>query len=200
MNTSTNPWFSAEVNFAPVMRTESPLEFVSLSSAGYPESVLNKEWLIGGYLENRQGMYSSEIYNNTRFIHLGIDIWAREGTPVYTVAAGVIFGVRDNDNPLDYGPTVIMHHRIEGKSLYILYGHLSRASIQCLEKGQYFPKGAHLADLGGIHENGGWVPHLHLQVSFTEPSDIDMPGVCAPEDVERLKEVYPDPVKVLQIR
>lgn len=179
--------------FGPVMQPETALRPVDLSTGGYPSKVLDQHWLVGGYLENRKGMYTSELFDNTRYIHLGIDIWAAAGTPVYAVRDGRILGVKDNANELDYGPTLITEHEVNGVSLWCLYGHLSRGSTANYTEGQPIKRGDKLALLGSTAENGGWLPHLHFQVSLEKPRDIDMPGVCAPSDIDQARLTYPDP-------
>jgi len=179
--------------FGPVMQPVQPLRAVDISDGGYPGKLIDQQWLVGGYLENRQGMYTSEIFNNQRYIHLGIDIWASAGTPVYAIRDGIIFGVKDNRNELDYGPTVITRHEVSGVIIWCLYGHLSRGSTAELKAGKEIKRGDKLALLGSTAENGGWLPHLHFQVSLEEPTDIDMPGVCAPDEVNKARLTYPDP-------
>ena len=141
--------------FGPVMKPSQPLKAVSLSGGGYPSNVINQQWLVGGYLENRQGMYSSEIFSGQRFIHLGIDIWAAAGTPVYAIRDGIVFGVKDNANELDYGPTLITQHEVSGVKLWCLYGHLSRGSVKEWSAGDTISRDDRLALLGSTAENGG---------------------------------------------
>lgn len=184
-------------DFAPVMRPPKPMKPVSLSLAAYPDAVIDLDWYVGGYLENRKGMYSSPLYNAQRFIHLGIDIWAPAGEAVFAIADGRVFGARDNNNELDYGPTVVVEHTIDGFTFYVLYGHLSRSSIAGLEAGMLVKRGQKLAELGTEAENGGWVPHLHFALGIERPEQIDMPGVCAPEDTEKYRVLHPDPRFVL---
>ncbi len=184
-------------DFSPVMKSPKPLKPVSLSEADYPEAVADMDWYVGGYLENRKGMYSSPLYNAQRYIHLGIDIWAPAGEAVFAVADGRIFGARDNNNELDYGPTIIVEHTLNGLTFYALYGHLSRESITGLEAGSHVKQGEKLAELGTFVENGGWVPHLHFALGIERPEQIDMPGVCAPEDTEKYRILHPDPRFVL---
>jgi peptidoglycan LD-endopeptidase LytH len=190
------PKFNTEV-FSPVMKPAKPLRAVDLSNGGYPSNVIDQEWLVGGYLENRKGMYTSEVFGGIRYIHLGIDIWAKAGSPVFAVTDGVVFGCNDNNKNLDYGPTLITEHEINGIKLYCLYGHLSRASLLQRSPGEIIEKGQHLANLGSTGENGGWIPHLHFQLSLDRPETIDMPGVCAPQDVDKARLTYPDPRLIL---
>ena len=50
---------------------------------------------------------------------------------------------------------------------------------------------------GITHENGGWEPHLHFQLSYQEPDTHDMPGVVEPSKRDEALEIYPDPRLVL---
>ena len=47
--------------------------------------------------------------------------------------------------------------------------------------------------MGEEHENGGWPPHVHVQMSLHEPVDGDLPGVVKGEDREDALALYPDP-------
>ncbi len=183
--------------FAPVMDYQLPLPALDLTR-GYshlPDASAFKG--AGGYLEHRPGMYTSEIYGGVRCVHMGVDIWQEAGAPVYAFADGKIFGARDNDNPLDYGPTIVTEYTIGDKKLYALYGHLSRESLKKFTAGDEICKGQLLGELGTKEENGGWIPHLHFQLSVKKPDVPDMPGVVSVEDALRLASVYPDPRMVL---
>ena len=50
-----------------------------------------------------------------------------------------------------------------------------------------------LAALGDEDENGGWAPHVHVQLSWEAPLDGDLPGVVRPENRLEALEKYPDP-------
>lgn len=139
----------------------------------------------GGYGEDRA------IYDNAAFgagvsgveprtVHLGIDIFAGEGTPVFAPRAGKVHSFRDNAAALDYGPTIIFEHRLtDALTVWSLFGHLSRDSLEDLAEGQVFAAGQRLGRLGTREVNGGWLPHLHFQL-ILEIGDMrgDFPGVC----------------------
>jgi len=50
-----------------------------------------------------------------------------------------------------------------------------------------------IATIGDEHENGGWPPHIHIQISLTEPIDNDLPGVVKLSERDQALETYPDP-------
>jgi peptidoglycan LD-endopeptidase LytH len=183
--------------FHPVIKPDGPLPHIDLSSGFNPDALDGKKWGAGGYAEPRPRMYTSPIYEGRRHIHMGIDIWAPEGTPVYSFYDGEIFGIRDNDNPLDYGPTIVTEHVIDGTRLYALFGHMSRECLKTLFQGMAVKKGDMLGTLGSAAENGGWIPHLHFQLSWMKPEEPDMPGVVAPDELEDALARYPDPRIVL---
>ena len=51
--------------------------------------------------------------------------------------------------------------------------------------------------MGDKHENGGWEPHLHFQLSLIEPTTHDMPGVVNPKNRDAALQNYPDPRLVM---
>ncbi len=105
-----------------------------------------------------------------RTVHLGLDLFAPAGTPVHAPLAGAVLAVAHNDRPLDYGPTVILRHAApDGAGFHTLYGHLDRATLDHLSPGDQVAPGDVLGWLGDPSVNGGWPPHLHLQVMALDP-------------------------------
>lgn len=165
---------------------------------------------IGGYLEHRVIYRRSEHFNKpqtaSRCIHLGIDIWAAAGTPVYAPADAVVHSFRFNDNFGDYGPTIILEHAPKAnfekytsdKPLYTLYGHLNLACLEGLYEGKQIRKGEQIAEIGNYPMNGDWPPHLHFQV-MTSMMGMkgDFPGVCAIDETEKFKQICLDPNLIL---
>lgn len=128
----------------------------------------NTEIAIGRYLEPRL-VYASDrfvdIDGEKRTIHLGVDIFTSPLEPVFAPLDGIVHSFTDNNNPLDYGPTIILKHNIaDGKTFFTLYGHLSGDSIGSLQIGQVISKGQSFAKIGDRPGNGDWPPHLHFQV------------------------------------
>lgn len=159
--------------------------------------------LYGGYLENRALYQRSPHFaqaEKARTLHLGLDLWEDAGTPVYAPLDGWVHSFRYNDQPLDYGGTIILtHENAEGK-FHTLYGHLSRASLTGLSVNAPIDRGTPFATFGTPSENGGWVPHLHFQV-ILDLADWsgDYPGVCAPEEQSAYRNNCPDPAVFMLI-
>lgn len=158
---------------------------------------------VGGYNEHRVIYRRSAHFQRTadpREIHLGIDLWAEAGTPVYAPLDGVVHSFQDNNNFGDYGPTITLAHQYEGKPLYSLYGHLSRTSLEGLYEGKPVQAGDVVAEIGPYPENGNWPPHLHFQL-MTDMLGLkgDFPGVCSLRDRDRYLAICPDPNRFLGI-
>ena len=157
---------------------------------------------IGGYMEHRTLYARSPLFNTDdepRRLHLGVDIWAEAGTPVYAPMDGAVHSFKDNNNFGDYGPTIILQHNLDGLTLYTLYGHLSRESLSGLAVNQTIPKNQQIARLGDIEENGHWPPHLHFQLMFNmEGMAGDYPGVARFSEKEKYLQNIPDPNLILK--
>ena len=102
-----------------------------------------------------------------------------------------------NPSEGDYGHVVVTKHEVQGTPLWALYGHLSSGSILGKRKGQKINRGEIVGWIGGKEENGGWEPHLHFQLSWSDPMTHDMPGVVDPKDRSDALAKYPDPRIVL---
>jgi len=125
---------------------------------------------IGRYNEPRI-VYTADHYqspNNefeeSRTIHLGIDLFQESGTSIYAPISGQVHSLHFSHDPMDYGGLVILQHSIGEETFYTLYGHLSKDSVNQLEIGKYIAQGDPFALLGDPEENGGWIPHLHFQI------------------------------------
>lgn len=158
---------------------------------------------VGGYNEHRVIYRRSPHFSQTtepRVIHLGIDLWAEAGTPVFAPLDGVVHSFNDNNNFGDYGPTIILEHEDNGKPLYSLYGHLSRQSLKGLFEGKSIKAGQQIAEIGPYPENGDWPPHLHFQL-MTDMLGLkgDFPGVCSLSDRDRFLAICPNPNRFLGI-
>lgn len=190
----------SKYSFAPVM--DYPEDFGKFHifdfTRGYhPETMPENEWGIGRYDEKRTNMYETDLFEGERNVHMGIDIWAPAGKPVYSFYDGTVAYLRENDNPGDYGPTVVMRYALDDNLLYGLYGHLSRESLEMVAEGDQVKKGQQIATLGDEGVNGGWEPHLHFQLSVEDPGEADMPGVVAEENRGEALKKFPDPRLVL---
>ena len=155
---------------------------------------------VGGYDEDRVLYRRSEHFGGAepRTVHLGVDVWADAGTPVFAPLDGRVHSFRDNAGFGDYGPTIILEHRLTGGTFFTLYGHLSRPSLHGLQVGQTFRSGQPLGTIGPYPENGDWPPHLHFQlITDMLEWEGDFPGVAAPSQRSLYLALCPDPAFLL---
>lgn len=163
----------------------------------------NAKAAFGGYNELRTLYKRSYLFHNpeiNRNIHIGLDVWAPAYTDILTPLDGKIHSFKDNASFGDYGPTIILEHEIEGRKFFTLYGHLSRASLEDLVIGSTFKAGEKIAELGDLHENGDYAPHLHFQIMEELMGKVgDFPGVTSKNELETYLQNCPDPNLLLKI-
>jgi peptidoglycan LD-endopeptidase LytH len=192
---------SVKIESHPVMDLPDEYEVFEFTSAYDPkkmaEFVEKGGWGVGGYNEKRSGMYLAPQYENRRNIHMGIDVWAKAGEPVFSVLDGEVAYTANHDQDGNYGATVVLKHTYEGKNFFALYGHLSLESLKRSQPGERVKAGDIIGWLGDESENGNWPPHLHYQLSWKDPREADMPGVVSDEEREKALEIYPDPRIIL---
>ncbi|HEY8396900.1 MAG TPA: peptidoglycan DD-metalloendopeptidase family protein [Flavihumibacter sp.] len=185
----------------PVEVLEDPEAFMA-----FPEKLRQERkarYLIGGYNELRVMYSRSDLFDaetEPRRLHIGTDIWAPAGNPVYAFWGGMVHSVGWNDRKGDYGATLILLHQLEGVPFYTLYGHLSKRDIDGVYAGQYVIRGQEIAHFGEPAENGNWPPHLHFQIiRDMELREGDYPGVVKPGEAARWLANCPDPDLILQL-
>jgi len=163
----------------------------------------NCRYGIGGYMEHRTIYANIPLFDSggdePRFLHLGVDIWAKAGTAVYSPLKGKVHSFNDNNNHGDYGPTIILEYDLDGLKLFALYGHLSRKDLDGLHVGMPIHINQKIGDFGEIEENGHWPPHLHFQLMFDmEGKQGDYPGACRFSEKETYIKNIPDPQLILR--
>jgi len=176
---------------------------------GYIESKLQTagaRYGIGGYAEHRTVYRVSRVFDGEhaggepRRLHLGTDIWGEAGTSVMAPMDAVVHSLAFNDQPGDYGATIILTHQLAQFTFHSLYGHLSLDSIRHLREGELISKGQPFTAFGIPAENGHWPPHLHFQLIIDIGSRKgDYPGVCKFSEKELYLANSPDPDLILQL-
>ena len=163
----------------------------------------NATYGIGGYDELRTLYARSEVFHNddeSRRLHIGIDIWGKSATPVFAPIGGVIHSFAFNEHYGDYGATIILQHQIKAFTFFTLYGHLSLPDIQQLKEGKFISMGEVIGHFGEANENGHWPPHLHFQIIENLGNyKGDYPGVCKLSEREKYLNNCPDPDIILQL-
>jgi len=112
-------------------------------------------WPVDGEVTSRFGRRGSRM-------HDGIDIGAKDGSPVYAVAAGVV--VHSNARLSGYGKLIIIRH---SDTLFTAYAHNQNLLV---EMGDRVRAGQMIARVG--HSGHASGPHLHFEVRIgTRPVD-----------------------------
>jgi 4-aminobutyrate aminotransferase-like enzyme/Ser/Thr protein kinase RdoA (MazF antagonist) len=154
---------------------------------------------IGPWGEART-VYTSDIFRS-RFIegtrrdrHLGLDLFMPAGTKVRTPLAATVKSVEIEEDPLGYGCLVALDHAPDGCPPFrTLWGHLAHEATSRLKPGDRLEPGALVGEMGPPAENGGWAPHLHLQIS-ADPTLAarDILGVGEADYLPVWRELFPD--------
>ena len=165
------------------------------------------EIAVGRYDEPRL-LYTSSFFAGSsgpleerRMVHIGLDLFAEAGTPVYAPLDGEVHAFADNHAPLDYGPLIILRHRTaEGDEFFTLYGHLSRESLAGLYAGKRITRGERIATMGTPEVNVGWTPHVHFQLIVDLLGmGTDYPGVARASQRAAWRSLSPDPNLIVGI-
>jgi len=105
-----------------------------------------------GYISSKYG-FRRDPFTGRKRMHQGIDFAGRKGTPVNTVAGGVVQFVGRKGG---YGNVVEIDH---SNGLISRYAHLSSIDVK---PDQVVKKGERIAAIGSTGRSTG--PHLHLEV------------------------------------
>lgn len=112
---------------------------------------------IGEFVWPLNGLLTSGFGKRGRKLHSGIDISADKGTPIKSIADGLIVSSSKNlKGYRDYGRVVIVYH---GKGITSVYAHNKKNLVKtgtCVKKGQV------VAEVGSTGNATG--NHLHLEI------------------------------------
>ncbi len=127
----------------------------AIGAGGYNEARLIYHWP----LEPRAA--------EPRTIHIGLDLSAAPGTPIFAPLDGMVYGFEFANAHHDYGPVIVLRHVTTGHDpveFFTLYGHLSVDSLQNLQVDQRIAQGTEFARIGSAPTNGNWWAHVHMQL------------------------------------
>lgn len=134
------------------------------------------------------------IKGQHRTLHVGVDLLMPAGTPLYAPIAGTVRSVEVEPDPLGYGGLVMLEHTPPGCPPFLtLWGHMAHEALSRLKAGDKLEAGDLVGYMGSDHENGGWIPHLHLQlVTDTQLRACEVIGVGEPAYREAWADLFPD--------
>lgn len=151
---------------------------------------------VGGYLENRSMYKSTELFEHDqeRSIHIGVDVFMPPGVAIHAPLQAEVHSFANRRVSGDYGPVIILRHRIGDVVFHTLYGHLSETSLHGLSTGKTIALGERFAEIGARAFNGNWPPHLHFQIIHDmQEYSGDYPGVVRPAELAFFRLNCPDP-------
>jgi hypothetical protein len=153
-------------------------------------------WGIGNYLEYREPLLKDipQMRSTERYHHLGVDIIAPLGTPLYAPLEGDVVSSTFEEGKGNYGGIAMLRHTGEFETFYSLYGHLDIDSLPI--KGDVIQHGDTFAHMGGFHCNGDWFYHTHLQI-LTEAGlkqGWASRGYCTTEQLSTIDDYCPSPM------
>ena len=161
--------------------------------------------VIGRYREERS-VYTTDAFATSapdgerRTVHLGIDVFVPPGTTVYAPLDGVVHTSEYRSERGDYGGVVLLEQQTEtGLPFWLLIGHLSRASAALLAAGRRVARGEPIAAVGERNENGGWPPHIHVQLYLDLLGrSTDLPGVVRRSQLDVWEAICPNPSRLVR--
>jgi len=169
-----------DVNHNPFLNPHLFGEWINLL-----HKTFNVDYSWGGYLEDREEILDGTYLSSGNKIHLGVDFWVPEHTPVYLPQELRLVQSRyDDDMNGGWGGQVIFEIN---SHLYLIFGHLKDIVNKV---NTIYPKGSVIGLVGGIHQSGGWYPHLHLQCMRKFDYSVDGYG---PKN-EGNFQAFPDPM------
>jgi 4-aminobutyrate aminotransferase-like enzyme/Ser/Thr protein kinase RdoA (MazF antagonist) len=185
---------------APVTSLNGPIESWEWMQAQMDAA--GAQVVVGRYDEDRSCYAGEQFHTDApepRSVHTGIDLFIADETPVHAMLAGTVETVVDNDMPYDYGPTVVLRHvTSDGTPFWVLYGHLARRTLTHLRPGQEVAAGEVVGFIGDHTVNGGWAPHVHLQIMtdlMADPEagfDGNFEGAGEPSRMAIWRSIVPD--------
>lgn len=101
--------------------------------------------------------------------HKGLDMNPGAGTPIRAVAGGVVRFATAYDNG-GLGVHVVIDHRIGGRLVSSLYGHMVQGSL-AVRQGQKVGVGQRLGNVGSTGQSTG--PHLHFEILLNGVTPTD---------------------------
>lgn len=157
-------------------------------------------WALGPYLENRESIMSQypQMRGEARYFHLGVDICAPAGTPVYAPLDCRVHESGYEEGAGNYGGYVILKHEPDsGEPFYIMIGHMKRSTLPLA--GDFIKSGEKVAEIGDLGENGGWNHHTHIQI-ITEKgrqAGYFFRGYCSLKMLPEIDLLCPSPMPLL---
>lgn len=104
---------------------------------------------------------TTNTFGNTRLNrrHDGWDLYAKEGTPVHSIASGFVTKV--HNDPEGYGLYVDVEYAFRGKSIVARYAHLNKVNVK---EGSLVQTWQVIGKTGVSGNSSKENPHLHFEI------------------------------------
>lgn len=171
------------------------------TSAGILPLLEAHDLVAGHYGEDRDVYAGATFTHNERTIHLGLDLFQTLGSEVFSPYEATVEAVQARPDHLDYGHVVVLRHRTDdGTPFWTLFGHLDPDCLDRLQPGKQVSAGECIGRMGGEPHNGGWPPHVHVQV-LTDLCGMgtDIYGVAPRHESTLWRSLCPNPNLVVGI-
>ena len=127
--------------------------------------LLDVDFSYGGYLEDRRVLWSGHYQEALKAVHYGVDFTVPEGTPVHIPIDGKLI---DNFNNGDQDGGWGGRLTFETQKGFLLFGHLDVTNIK-----DSYSAGDVIGTIAPPEKNGGWWPHLHVQLMREFDKSVD---------------------------
>lgn len=139
----------------------------------------NEKYTFGGFREDRTVLWEGFEGKGVNMFHLGIDFNnLQPGDIVASLSDGLVIDILIDESDFNGWGTKII---IESDEYYFLYGHLMNPFVKM---GNKIIKGDLIGVIASSDKNGGWFPHLHLQVMDKKEMIVDIKEVDGYEFVK----------------
>jgi Peptidase family M23 len=159
-------------------------------------------WGVSPYLERRDTLLGDcpQMVAEKRFIHLGLDVIVRLGTPLHAPLDAIVAESDYESGEGNYGGYVLLKHESPSfETFYSFYGHLCQDRLPAA--GKTIPAGVAFAEIGDFHENGNWFYHTHIQVITRKGLERGYitKGYCSEKDMVEIDDLCPSPIPIFKI-
>ena len=137
----------------------------------------------------------------TPCVHLCMEVVVLKDARVYAPFAGRIYSMTKTGTSEDQGTALVLEHTPgPGIVFHTIFRGLSSRSTACLSPGEKIEKGQAFAAIASSAENGGWPPHVRIQlVNSLMGYGCDFPSACCQDQAAVWTQICLDPNLVLQV-
>jgi murein DD-endopeptidase MepM/ murein hydrolase activator NlpD len=138
------------------------------SFANNPTSAIQWPFVDGVPISGTFGRRIAPCSSGCSSDHKGVDFAPGAGTPIRSIAGGVVRYVESSDYGL--GVHVIVDHMIDGNLVTSVYGHMQFGSL-AVSQGQVIAAGQQIGLVGNTGASTG--AHLHLEIHMADDTPVD---------------------------